>query len=133
MHVPQNHHFALSVRAKRLEIPDMVRGKFMIMLMTRDFEDVNRRYKLAQVFLRPLAGEMVVFKIDANDIGKVEVIGAYMVPRKPKMTDVVMAASDIQKAFWRKAGVETGYLSGRTAKAAAPQKKPYLFGWFANA
>lgn len=125
---PKTYHYAIAVRCKRLDIPDMtIRGKWMIMFFGGDFVETEMRYKHAQNYLRPLAGEMVVFKIDANDIGQVRVIGLFGCRKAPPLNDVLRADESIRKGFWRRVGINTG--DAVPSRGAATPKRNGMLGW----
>lgn len=126
----EEYHFAIGVRCKRLEIPQMNWGKWMVMHIGKDFDEMNRRWRIAREFLKPLGGELVVYKIDANNIGRVWVLGLFGVRNPPPLADVIPATDDLKHGFWRRAGMETGFLDRR--RPAAPQQRNWK-NWFAPA
>lgn len=125
---PKTYHYALAVRCKQLDIPDMNRGKWMVMLMSGDFVETEMRYKHVQNYLRPLAGEIAVFKIDANDIGQVRVIGLVGSRKAPPLSDVLRADESIRKGFWRRVGINTGDV-GATPRHSTTPKRNGMLGW----
>jgi len=118
-------HYVIAIRSKQLNLHAL--DKWAVMHVGRNFDDANHRYKLAQEFLKPMRGEMVVFKIDAADISRIWVVGLVGTRRSPKLEDVRNASDEVRKTFWRRAGMETSYLDIFAQPAVV--QEPERGGW----
>lgn len=130
--IQSRYFYALAVRSKKLGIPAMDRGMWMLMHVGDDREDIGYRYEQAQAYLRPIAGEMVVFQISKSDPGAVRVLGLFGCRKQPPLSDIAKADIDIQAGFWRRAGYVDKF---KTAMKARPAHKPpppveKRFSWF---